>query len=60
MERSHSSQVALPVLGFATAERFIAEGAAHVFITARRQQALDEAVKKLGSKKSDCGARRHF
>ena len=38
-------------IGFATAERFIAEGAAHVFITGRRQQALDQAVKKLGSKK---------
>jgi NAD(P)-dependent dehydrogenase (short-subunit alcohol dehydrogenase family) len=38
-------------IGFATAERFIAEGAAHVFITGRRQEALDEAVKKLGGKK---------
>ena len=38
-------------IGFATAERFIAEGAAHVFITGRRQQALNEAVKKLVSKK---------
>jgi NAD(P)-dependent dehydrogenase (short-subunit alcohol dehydrogenase family) len=38
-------------IGFATAERFIAEGAAHVFITGRRQETLDEAVKKLGGKK---------
>ena len=37
-------------IGLATAQRFINEGAAHVFITGRRQEALDEAVKKLGSK----------
>ena len=37
-------------IGFATAQRFIAEGAAHVFITGRRQEALDKAVKKLDSK----------
>ncbi|CAF1167251.1 unnamed protein product [Didymodactylos carnosus] len=37
-------------IGFATAQRFVAEGAAHVFITGRRQEALNEAVKKLGSK----------
>jgi NAD(P)-dependent dehydrogenase (short-subunit alcohol dehydrogenase family) len=37
-------------IGFATAQQFIAEGAAHVFITGRRQEALDEAVKKLGGK----------
>jgi len=37
-------------IGFATAQRFIAEGAAHVFITGRRQEALDEAVKQLGGK----------
>ena len=36
-------------IGFATAQQFIAEGAEHVFITGRRQQALDDAVKKLGS-----------
>ena len=35
-------------IGFATAQRFIAEGAAHIFITGRRQETLDEAVKKLG------------
>lgn len=34
-------------LGFATAQRFIAEGA-HVFITGRRQAELDAAVKELG------------
>jgi NAD(P)-dependent dehydrogenase (short-subunit alcohol dehydrogenase family) len=38
-------------IGFATAQRFLAEGAAHVFITGRRQDALNEAVKKLDSKK---------
>ncbi|CAF0729695.1 unnamed protein product [Adineta steineri] len=38
-------------IGFATAQRFLNEGAAHVFITGRRQDALDEAVKKLNSKK---------
>lgn len=37
-------------IGFATAQRFIEEGAAHVFITGRRQEMLDEAVKKLGDK----------
>ncbi|CAF1345251.1 unnamed protein product [Adineta steineri] len=35
-------------IGLATAQRFIAEGAEHVFITGRRQQALEEAVKKIG------------
>jgi len=37
-------------IGFATAQQFLNEGAAHVFITGRRQDALDAAVKKLGSK----------
>jgi NAD(P)-dependent dehydrogenase (short-subunit alcohol dehydrogenase family) len=37
-------------IGFATAQQFIAEGAEHVFITGRRQQALDEAVKLIASK----------
>ena len=37
-------------IGFATAQRFVTEGVAHVFITGRRQDALDAAVKKLGSK----------
>ncbi|CAF1317562.1 unnamed protein product [Adineta steineri] len=35
-------------IGLATAQRFIAEGAEHVFITGRRQQALEQAVKKIG------------
>jgi len=35
-------------IGFATAKEFVAEGA-HVFITGRRQEKLDEAVKKIGS-----------
>jgi NAD(P)-dependent dehydrogenase (short-subunit alcohol dehydrogenase family) len=34
-------------IGLATAQRFIAEGA-HVFITGRRQDVLDEAVKTIG------------
>ncbi len=38
-------------IGFATAKLFIAEGA-HVYITGRRQNKLDEAVKRLGSKAS--------
>jgi NAD(P)-dependent dehydrogenase (short-subunit alcohol dehydrogenase family) len=38
-------------IGFATAQEFIIEGAEHVFITGRRQQALDEAVQKINSKK---------
>lgn len=32
-------------IGLATAQRFIAEGVEHVFVTGRRQEALDEAVK---------------
>jgi NAD(P)-dependent dehydrogenase (short-subunit alcohol dehydrogenase family) len=35
-------------IGFATAKLFIAEGA-HVYITGRRQDKLDEAVNKLGA-----------
>src|ERR1700735_1245415 len=34
-------------LGLATAKRFVAEGA-YVFITGRRQNELEEAVKKVG------------
>ena len=37
-------------IGLATAQRFILEGAEHVFITGRRQQALDQAVQTIGSK----------
>ncbi|CAF2762069.1 unnamed protein product [Rotaria sp. Silwood2] len=37
-------------IGFATAQRFIAEGVEHVFITGRHQETLDEAVKKINSK----------
>jgi NAD(P)-dependent dehydrogenase (short-subunit alcohol dehydrogenase family) len=35
-------------IGFATAKEFVAEGA-HVYITGRRQDKLDEAAKKIGS-----------
>ncbi|CAF4426677.1 unnamed protein product, partial [Rotaria sp. Silwood2] len=35
-------------IGLATARQFIVEGAAHVFITGRRQQALDDAIKMIG------------
>src|SRR6201987_875983 len=35
-------------IGFATAKRFVDEGA-YVFITGRRQKELDEAVKVIGS-----------
>lgn len=38
-------------IGFAIAEQFVNEGA-YVFIISRNQQALDEAVKKLGNKNS--------
>lgn len=38
-------------IGFATAQLFLTEGAEHVFITGRRQEMLDEAVKKTGSSK---------
>ena len=34
-------------IGFATAQRFVKEGA-HVYITGRRQRELDEAVKSIG------------
>src|SRR5258708_22866112 len=34
-------------IGLATAQRFVAEGA-YVFVTGRRQGALDAAVKQLG------------
>src|SRR5208282_3301273 len=34
-------------IGLATTERFVSEGA-YVFITGRRQHALDAAVKKIG------------
>ncbi len=37
-------------IGLATVQHFIAEGAEHVFITGRRKEALDAAVKTLGSK----------
>jgi NAD(P)-dependent dehydrogenase (short-subunit alcohol dehydrogenase family) len=35
-------------IGLATAKRFVDEGAAHVFITGRRQPELDAAVKEIG------------
>ncbi|CAD6556608.1 Cis-2,3-dihydrobiphenyl-2,3-diol dehydrogenase [Paraburkholderia hiiakae] len=35
-------------IGFATAKRFVAEGA-YVFITGRRQKELDEAVSAIGA-----------
>jgi NAD(P)-dependent dehydrogenase (short-subunit alcohol dehydrogenase family) len=37
-------------IGLATAKRFIAEGADHVYITGRRQAELDTAVKSIGPK----------
>jgi NAD(P)-dependent dehydrogenase (short-subunit alcohol dehydrogenase family) len=36
-------------IGLATAERFLAEGAARIFLTGRRQAELDNAVARLGS-----------
>src|SRR5438309_12048972 len=36
-------------IGFATAQRFVKEGA-YVYITGRRQPELDEAVKKIGDR----------
>ena len=36
-------------IGLASAQQFLAEGAEYVFITGRRQEVLDEAVKKIGS-----------
>lgn len=35
-------------IGLATAQRFVAEGAEHVYITGRRQEELDAAVKLIG------------
>ena len=35
-------------IGLSTARRFIQEGAAHVYIAGRRQDAVDDAVKSLG------------
>lgn len=35
-------------IGLATAKRFVAEGAEHVYITGRRQAELDAAVKEIG------------
>ena len=37
-------------IGLATAQQFLNEGVAHIFITGRRQTVLDEAKKKLGEK----------
>ena len=37
-------------IGLATAQHFIQEGAAHVYITGRRQDALDNAIKQIGKK----------
>lgn len=37
-------------IGLATAQRFILEDVEHLFITGRRQQAIDEALKKIGAK----------
>jgi NAD(P)-dependent dehydrogenase (short-subunit alcohol dehydrogenase family) len=42
-------------IGFATAKRFVDEGA-YVFITGRRQKELDEAVKAIGSDVQAFGA----
>lgn len=36
-------------IGLATSKRFAAEGAEHIFISARRQDLLDEAAKGIGS-----------
>lgn len=36
-------------IGLAIAQRFISENAEHIFITGRRQEVLDEAVKNIGS-----------
>jgi len=40
-------------IGLATAKRFVEEGA-YVFITGRRQKALDEAVKAIGTNVAGC------
>jgi NAD(P)-dependent dehydrogenase (short-subunit alcohol dehydrogenase family) len=37
-------------IGLSTAQQFLAEGAAHVYITGRRQDALNDAIKHLGKK----------
>lgn len=37
-------------IGLATAKQFLSEGAVHVYITGRRQDALDDVIKQLGKK----------
>jgi len=37
-------------IGLATAQQFLDEGAAHIYITGRRQDALDNAIKQLDKK----------
>ncbi|WAS90053.1 SDR family oxidoreductase [Nannocystis punicea] len=49
----HAGKIALITggstgLGLATAQRFVDEGAAHVYITGRRQPELDAAVRQIG------------
>jgi NAD(P)-dependent dehydrogenase (short-subunit alcohol dehydrogenase family) len=36
-------------IGLATAQRFVEQEGAHVFITGRRQSEVDAAVKQIGS-----------
>ncbi len=40
-------------IGLAIAQRFVAEGA-HVFIFARRQAPLDDAVQLIGTQRHGC------
>jgi NAD(P)-dependent dehydrogenase (short-subunit alcohol dehydrogenase family) len=50
MEKLLLLQVVHLVSVLATAQRFVEEGAAHVYITGRRQDVLDDAVKQIGKK----------
>lgn len=45
-------------IGFATAKRFVAEGA-YVLITGRRQEELDKAIKAIGKNVTAITSRQH-
>src|SRR5678815_5386268 len=46
-------------IGLATAQRFVSEDAAYVFITGRRQSELDTAVKQIGKNNNNVTGVQH-
>jgi NAD(P)-dependent dehydrogenase (short-subunit alcohol dehydrogenase family) len=46
-------------IGLATARAFLDEGAARVYVTARRKAELDQAVASLGERALEVRGRRH-